>query len=356
MPGKARLIEELPALKVGVGTSIFQPIRYSIVPLFGKETMNYVLQVLFILVLMAIGFIARKRGVVSEVGTSEMVRMLIAIIYPCLIFSSVTRLNAGELAANWIMPVMALAIAGTGLLLGLVALRCMKGVDQHRASAFLFQNTINNYLFLPLPLVLLLWGVEGVALLVFASMGFELAVWTVGVFLFNRSSKLSEGIRMMFGPPLIALVFSIGWVCVRDLLQPELPAAGMFADVARRLLDLLYFGTETVGKATVALSMIVSGSRIAALNVSAAFDKQVWIVSALRLVVTPVIFILLLKMIPMDKTAFGILAVVAVMPAAVTSLVFSERFGGDSDFIATTLLVTHLAAVVTIPLLLAWAL
>jgi len=29
---------------------------------------------------------------------------------------------------------------------------------------------------------------------------------------------------------------------------------------------------------------------------------------------------------------------------------------GDSDFIASTLLVTHLAAVVTIPLLLAWAL
>jgi predicted permease len=318
--------------------------------------MNYVLQVLFILVLMAIGFGARKRGVVSAVGTSEMVRVLIAIIYPCLIFSSVTRLNAQELAANWIMPVMALAIAGTGLALGLVSLRFMKGIDPRRASAFLFQNTVNNYLFLPLPLVMLLWGTQGVALLVFASMGFELVVWTVGVFLFNRASKLAEGVRMMFGPPLIALIFSIGWVCVRDLLSPELPPTGLFADLARRLLDLTYFGAETVGKATVAVSMVVSGSRIAALDVGAAFDKQVWILSALRLVVTPVIFISLLKMIPMDETAYGILAVVAVMPAAVTSLVFSERFGGDSDFIATSLLITHLAAVVTIPLLLAWAL
>jgi predicted permease len=318
--------------------------------------MNYVLQVLFILVLMAIGFVARKRGVVSAVGTSEMVRVLIAIIYPCLIFSSVTRLNAQELAANWIMPVMALAIAGTGLVLGLVSLRFMKGIDPQRASAFLFQNTINNYLFLPLPLVMLLWGTQGVALLVFASMGFELVVWTVGVFLFNRSSKLAEGIRMMFGPPLVALIFSIGWVCVRDLAAPQLPNTGFMADLLRRLLDLTYFGAETVGKATVAVSMVVSGSRIAALNVGAAFDKQVWILSALRLVVTPVLFILLLKIIPMDETAYGILAVVAVMPAAVTSLVFSDRFGGDSDFIASSLLITHLAAVVTIPLLLAWAL
>ncbi len=318
--------------------------------------MNYVLQVLFILVLMAIGFMARKRGMVSAVGTSEMVRVLIAVIYPCLIFSSVTRLNAQELAANWIMPAMALAIAGTGLMLGLAALRCMKGVDQQRASAFLFQNTINNYLFLPLPLVMLLWGAEGVALLVFASMGFELTVWTVGVFLFNRSSKLSEGIRMMFGPPLMALIFSIGWVCIRDLAQPTLPDSGFIAELLRRLLELFYFGAETVGKATVAVSMVVSGSRIAALDVRAAFDRHVWIVSALRLVVTPVIFILILKLIPMGELAYGILAVVATMPAAVASLVFSERFGGDSDFIATTLLVTHLGAIVTIPLLLAWAL
>lgn len=318
--------------------------------------MNYVLQVLFILILMTLGYAARKRGMVSGVGTSEMVRVLISIIYPCLIFSSVTKLNAQELASNWIMPVMAMAIAGTGLMLGLISLRFIKGVDQQRASAFLFQNTINNYLFLPLPLVMLLWGSEGVALLVFASMGFELTVWTLGVFLFNRSSNIVEGIKMMFGPPLIALIFSIGWVCVRDLVSPELPEAGFFADLARRVLDLTYFGADTVGKATVAVSMIVSGSRIAALDAKAAFDWHVWILSGLRLIVTPVLFILLLNMIPMGEMARGILAVIAVMPAAVTSLVFSERFGGDSDFIASTLLVTHLAAVVTIPLLLAWAL
>ncbi len=318
--------------------------------------MNYVLQILFILILMAIGFVARKRGMMSAIGTGEMVRILIGILYPCLIFSSVTQLEINKLAENWIMPVMALTIAGTGLLLGSIALRCMKGLHQQRANAFLFQSTISNYLFLPLPLVMLLWGEEGVALLVFASMGFELMVWTVGVFLFNRTNTFSEGIRMMLGPPLLTLLFSIGWVCVRDLLNLELPDSGSLANVMHRLLDLLYLGTETIGKATIAVSMIAAGSRIAALNVRMPFDKQVWLVSALRLVITPVLFILLLRLIPMGEMAYGILTVMVVMPAAVTSLIFSERFGGDSNFIATTLLVTHVAAIVTIPLLLAWAL
>ena len=318
--------------------------------------MTYALQVLFVLALMGVGYFARRRGMVSATGTSEMVRLLISIIYPCLIFSSITRMDARALAAHWVMPLMSIAIAGTGLLLGLAALRLLRVSDRRRAGAFLFQNTINNYLFLPLPLVMLLWGNEGVALLVFASMGFEVTVWTVGVFLFNRSSRLSEGIRMMFSPPLVALLFSLAWVCARDGLHLQVPESGIMAGATQRVLSLLHFGTDALGRATIAFSMIVAGSRIAALDLRAAFDRQVWIVALLRLVVTPVVFILLLKALPLDELAYGILAVVAVMPAAVASLVFSERFGGDSDFVATTLVATHLGAIATIPLLLTWAL
>jgi hypothetical protein len=314
--------------------------------------MNYVLQILFILVLMALGWLARKRNIISDSGTAEMTRLLISVIYPALIFYSITRLSPHQLASNWIMPAMTLVIAGIGLALGLLTLRWLKPADPKRTAAVLFQSTINNYLFLPLPLVMLLWGTEGVALLVFASMGFELTVWTVGVFIFNRSSKFSDGLRVMFGPPLIALIFSVAWICIRDLSPRHLPDSALL----QRLLELTYFGAETVGKATVALSMIVAGSRIATLSTQSITDPHVWIVSTLRLIAAPVLFILILRHIPMEETARGILTVIAVMPAAVASLIFSERFSGDSDFIAATLLVTHLGAVITIPLLLSWAL
>jgi hypothetical protein len=314
--------------------------------------MNYILQILFILALMALGWLARRRKMISETGTAEMTRLLVSVIYPALIFYSITRLNPGQLARNWIMPIMTIVIAGIGLALGLLTLRWLKPADPKRTEAFLFQSTINNYLFLPLPLVMLLWGAEGVALLVFASMGFELTVWTVGVFLFNRSNRFSDGLRVMFGPPLIALIVSVIWICVRDLSPLRLPDNALL----NRLFDLLYFGAEVVGRATVALSMIVAGSRISALSAKSINDLHVWIVSTLRLIVAPVLFILLLNQLPMEELARNILTVVAVMPAAVASLIFSERFSGDTDFIAATLLVTHLCAVVTVPLLLAWAL
>lgn len=314
--------------------------------------MNYALQILFILVLMGLGWLARRRKIISEPGTAEITRLLISIVYPALIFHSITRLSAGQLARNWIMPSMTVLIAGIGLALGLLALRWMKQVDRKRAGAFLFQSTINNYLFLPLPLVMLMWGTEGVALLVFASVGFELTVWTAGVFFFNRSERVSDGLRIMFGPPLTVLIFSILWICIRDLSPVQLPDSTLL----NRLLELIYFGAATVGNATIALSMVVAGSRIAVLNAKTVTDPHVWIVSTLRLLVAPVVFILILKQIPMEELARNVLTVVAVMPAAVASLIFSERFSGDTGFIAATLLITHLGAIVTVPLLLTWAL
>lgn len=314
--------------------------------------MNYILQILLILVLMSLGWIARRRGIISEAGTAEMTRLLIFVVYPALIFYSITRMHPEQLARNWMMPAMTLVIAGLGFMLGLLTLRWIKEVDYKRAGAFLFQSTINNYLFLPLPLVMMMWGTAGVALLVFASMGFELAVWTVGVFFFNRASKLSDGLRIMFGPPLITMLVSIAWICIRDLSPVRLPDSALL----QRLTELVYFGAETVGRATVALSMIVAGSRISTLRATAISDPHVWIVSALRLLIAPVVFILILQHIPMDELARNILTVISVMPAAVASLIFSERFSGDTDFIAATLLVTHLGAVITVPLLLAWAL
>lgn len=314
--------------------------------------MNYVLQILFILTLMGLGWMARKRKIITESGTSEMTRLLLSVIYPALIFYSITRLNPRQLAQNWIMPAATLLIAGIGLVLGLLALHWIKPADEKRAGAFLFQSMINNYLFLPLPLVMLLWGTEGVALLVFASIGFELIVWTVGMFLFSRASRLSDSLRIMCGPPLITLLFSIAWICIRDLSPFKLPDSTFL----QRILELTYFGSETIGKATVALSMLVAGSRMAALPVKAVRDSHVWLVSILRLLVAPVLFILLLRHLPVEKLAQNILIVIAVMPAAVGSLIFSERFGGDTDFIAATLLATHLGAIITVPLLLTWAL
>ena len=314
--------------------------------------MDTLLQILMVFFLMSLGAFARRRGMLSRQGTGDLARMLVIIFYPALIFDSITRMSVNQLWENRVMPAMTLLIAGLGLILGLFTLRRIKPENASRSGAFLFQSTINNYLFLPLPLVALRFGQQGLSLLVFAAMGFELTVWSVGVLFFNRVRGVTEGLRIMFGPPLVAMLISIVWISIRDLTAFSAPLPGALS----RLPELLEFGVTTIGRATVAVSMIVAGSRISVLRPASIGDPHVWLVSSLRLVVIPVLAILLLNRMQLGETARGVLCVVAVMPAAVTSLIFSERFNGDSEFIAASLLLTHLFAVVTVPVLLLWAL
>lgn len=312
--------------------------------------MVFFFQILCVLGLVACGFFARRRGLLSAQGTNDLAHVALSVVYPALIFVSILELSFADLRANLTLPLLVMAIAMVGFGLGLLAVRFLGRVPPETARAFLFHCLINNYSFLPLPLVLFRYGDPGVALLVFSSVGYELLLWSLGVMLFTRAERKRDRLKSLFSPPFVVLLLSLGCVAARDLLPwPEPPAwLALAANTFRG-------GLKTLGAATIALSMLVAGSRFAMLKFATILGWRIWFVSAIRLVAVPLVVIPLLGFIPMDSTARGILFIVSVMPSAMVSVLFSERYGGDTDFIAGGLLLTHLWALVTVPLFLAWA-
>ncbi len=312
--------------------------------------MTFALQILCVFGLIACGFYARRRGIVSGQGTGELARLTTDIIYPALIFVSVTRLSADDLIGNALLPVLVMGIALVGFALGLIAVRFLGRVSPDTARAFLFHCLMNNYLFLPLPLVLFLYGERGVALLVYSSLGYELVLWTVGVLLFTKGATVTHRMRQLLSPPFVTLLASLGLVFLRDKTGFEL--RGVLAPLAESFV----FIAQMLGQATVAMSVIVAGSRFAVLKRQTMLGWRVWLVSVIRLVLVPLILLPLLHLVPLDPMTRGILFIIAVMPSAMVSIIFSERYGGDSEFIAGGLLLTHLWALITVPLFLAFVL
>jgi malate permease and related proteins len=313
--------------------------------------MVFFFQILCILGLVGAGFFARRRGMLSAKGTNDLAHVALSLVYPALIFVSVTQLSLADLRANLLLPLLVMAIALAGFGLGLLAVRCLGNVPAETARAFLFHCLINNYSFLPLPLVLFRYGDPGVALLVFSSVGYEILLWSLGVMLFTRAERKRDRLKSLFSPPLVTLIFSLAVVAARDLLPWPAPPPWLALawQTARS-------GLQTLGAATIALSMLVAGSRFAVLKFSTILGGRVWLVSAIRLLAVPLLIIPLLRFVPLEPVARGILTIIAVMPSAMVSVLFSERYGGDTDFIAGGLLLTHLWALLTVPLLLAWAL
>jgi malate permease and related proteins len=312
--------------------------------------MVFAFQIICVLGLVACGAFVRYRGMLSAQGTNDLARISIALIYPALIFVSITQLSLADLRTHLSLPLLTMAIAMAGFGLGLVAVRFLGRVAPETARAFLFHCLINNYLFLPLPLVLFRYGEQGVALLVFASVGYEVLLWSLGVVLFTKKATVGQRIRSLLSPPFITLLASLAIVVLRDTIPwPHLPDWLMLAGTTFRA------GLRSLGAATIAISMLVAGSRFAVMRHETMLGWRVWLVSAIRLIAVPLVMIPILRWIPMDGTARGILIIISVMPSAMASVLFSERYGGDTDFIAGGLLLTHLWALITVPVLLAWA-
>ncbi len=72
----------------------------------------------------------------------------------------------------------------------------------------------------------------------------------------------------------------------------------------------------------------------------------------MRLIIIPLTAIFLINLIPIDHQIKNIFIIVAVMPVSFASIMLSEIYGGDKDTITSSVLLSHILAIVTIPLFL----
>ena len=255
------------------------------------------------------------------------------------------------------------------MLLGYAAGRVMapgfRFVSAGQRRSFLFQCAFNNYSFLPLPLVGMLWGEKAMGRLILSSLGAELAIWTLGIWILaaGRRAAADEDagdaphhmllpLARLVTPVLVAMAAAAGVLLLRDgagfgwLPSWAVPAGGALWDWAMKV-------GEMIGKATIPLAMTVAGASIARMRRSELRNPLVWRAGAIRLLMVPLLALLALQWLPLDTELRQVLQVVAVMPSAIVSIMFCKVYGGDEHFTTGTVLLTHVLALATVPLLLA---
>jgi predicted permease len=272
------------------------------------------LNVLAVFLLMAPGFWLRKRNLLSDTGTAELARLVPYGVYPCLIFTKIVDgYTLRGLAAEWVLPAAMAGLMLLGYAAGLATGLCgARSTSAGRRNSFLFQCAFNNYLFLPLPLVGMMFGERAMAKLILASLGGELAIWTLGVFILSRrgavaAEKTGDGpreviledgiapglagpLRLLLTPTLVAMGLAVGVVAVRDLAGtawvPSGCAAawgiesGLLKDIfkpyvsgrpgghgiglsmVRRLADAMGWRTEAASEAGKGTTMAIHGIRV----------------------------------------------------------------------------------------------
>lgn len=307
------------------------------------------LNVSCIFLMMLTGWIAVKKNQISRSTVSEISKILVNFFYPCLIFHAIaTSFSFDELLSSWTLPVSCFGLMFLGYIIGSITATFIRFKSADEETGFLFQSTMNNYSFLPLPLVMILYGEKGAAALIFSSFGAELAIWTLGIFILKGRKIDWKNLSHLLSLPLLSLYLSIVFLFIlwkfdlniESMMHPQHP------------LRYIFKAVEMVGRATIPVAMLVAGARIASINFSGLACRKVWILSFLRLVLIPAIAISIVLILPLPLITKQIIIIVATMPVAIASIILSEIYGLENSFISITVLSTHLASIITIPIIL----
>jgi len=300
--------------------------------------------ILPVFAVMAIGAGLRRVGWLNAEADTSLLKLVVNLLYPALIFENVHANSALREAGNlaWAPLVGFVTIAG-GIAVCYYAARVL-GLVGAGQRTFAFTTGIYNYAYITVPLMAALFGRESLGVLFAHNVGVEAAIWTVGVLVLAGHS-LREGWRQLYSPPVLALVLAVG-----------VNLAGLGGHIPEVVLGVI----RTLAACAIPLGLLLSGATMAEHLFTRPAELFAWRTSlgavALRLGVLSGLFLLLAKFGPFSADLKHVILVQATMPAAFLPLVIVKHYGGDSLTAVRGVLATVVASVVLMPLWLQWGL
>jgi hypothetical protein len=281
----------------------------------------------------ALGVVLRVTKLLSPEDARPLNTLLIYVALPALVFVTVKSAQVGwELAA---IPVLAwaLAIAGAVLAWGLSRWLGLAGAT---AGAFILTAAFGNTGYIGYPLASALLGDAGLLRAIFYDIfGNTAAVVTIGALVASRFGdhdlKVNPLREIVTFPPFIALGLAL---VLRSVAVPV------------PVMDWL----DVLGTLVVPLIMVSVGLSLKPAKLKEHLPAAS-LIAAVKLVVLPLLAWAAGSVLLRDDASLRVLVLEAGVPTMMLTLVIGMRFKLDTDLIASAIVVTALASIVTVPLL-----
>lgn len=292
-----------------------------------------ILKVGVMLIMMAVGWLITKKGLMSERGTGDITWLLLNIVTPCLIISSFASVEPGELSPFSLM--LAAVTAAVSLTIGiLVSFLCFRKTKGERQRVLRFAMIFSNSGFMGMPLIEGVLGEQGVIYGSFFIAVFNLFCWTYGYYMMSGGEKIQKR-KIFLNPGTIGLAIGLPIY----LLGIRLP-------------EILISPIDGFSGLNTPLAMLVVGSYVAKVRFrDFLMDRQIYFVSLMRLLVLPLLVVGSLCLIRPDYNLFVSTTVQSCTPTAANCVLFAVMFGADAKLASKTVAATTLLSVATIPLM-----
>lgn len=275
---------------------------------------------LFLMILM--GFIIVKAGIVKEEDSKVLSKIVLYLIIPCVIINAFQVDYTKKTVNGLLIALAASVLLQVVLLLVVFVMGKLFSLNEVETASIYYSNSGN----LIVPIVTFVLGQKWVLYgCVFMSVQL--------VFLWTHCKKIILNINM--------ISIAIGAIL-------------FFTRI--RLPELITNTISSVGNMIGPASMIVTGMLFAGMDLKAIFaNKRVYFISALRMLVIPLIALFLIKIshlatLSADAQKIMLIVFLAVItPSASTVTQMCQVYGNDAHYASAINVVTTLCAIVTMP-------
>lgn len=294
--------------------------------------------------LIGIGFVTRRKGIVSREGQRSITDLVINVVLPCNIVTSfVQELPDSALRDCAMIFLISVGMEAMCMVYSKVAYR---NVEENKKKCLTYGILVSNAGFLGNPVAEGVYGPMGLMLASVYLIPVRVIMWSKGIAIFSGESDRRQTLRKVVTHPCVIACMVGIVIMLADLL------AGV-SIVPDWLFDML----KTVGRCNTGLSMMVIGMILSDIDMAKLADSLVIRYTVERLLVVPGVLGLILLGLSRAGVVTGLspnLAVLlAAMPAPATTSMLSSKYDCAPDF-ATKMVI--LSTLFSIPTIFLWGL
>lgn len=300
-------------------------------------------QMLVLFAMMVVGYVCYKKGMIEERGTKTLSSIIVNVLNPILMISSVlgdeVTYSAEIIKQNLIMVVIYFVLL---IILGLLITKLFR-VGRADAGSYRLMLIFSNLGFMGIPLATNLFGAKSVILLAFYMITYNVLIYTYGIYLATQEREDTVGaglpLKKILNPGVVGCAVAI-IIFAFQIRVPDF--VGTFADY--------------MGNAVIPLAMMMVGVNLAKIDLKSIFqDIRLLIMSALKLILIPIACVFIFRNLGFDATVFGIFILVISMPVGTVILMIETEYGRDDNALcAKGITLTTLLTLITIPVVLAF--
>ncbi len=290
-------------------------------------------QTVIMFIIVVIGALCYKFKLINDEGRRQLSNLVLTVVNPLLIFLSYQTEMRQDLLEGFVWAaVMALITYTVFIILSHIFFR---DKDPGNSTIERFSVIYSNCGFMGTPLIFGVFGADGVFIQTGFFTVFNLFVWTHGIMSISGERNKKTVLNALRSPALLSI--AAGLICF--FLHITLP-------------DIVFTALNNVAEMTTPLAMIVAGASIMSAGLLKSVKHlRVYLVSAVKLIVFPVIGFLLIIFLPCSDMTKLISLIEFSCPAATIGTMFAIRFNKNSEYASQIFAVSTVLSAVTLPVI-----